>query len=67
MVLKEKTKKDILKIVIFRFLRLFFSKNPDFLGKYEVSGKKFFGVSMTVHKRTSSKKIIEIEEVPVGP
>ena len=29
--------------------------------------QKFFGVSMTVHKRTSSKKIIEIGEVSVGP
>ena len=67
MVLKEKTKKDILKIAIFRFLRIFFPKNPDFLEKYEVWGKKFFGISMTVHKRTSSKKIIEIGEVPVGP
>ena len=67
MVLKEKTKKDILKIAIFRFLRIFFPKNPDFLEKYKVWGKKFFGISMTVHKRTSSKKIIEIGEVPVGP
>ena len=55
MVLEEKAKKGILKIAIFRFLRKFFPKKPDLLGKYEVSGKKFFGVAMNVHKRTSSK------------
>ena len=67
MVLEEKAKKGILKIAIYRFLRKIFPKKPDFLGKYEVSGKKFFGVEMNVHKRTSLKKLLKSERYRSNP
>ena len=65
MVLEEKSKKGILKIAIFRFLRKFFP-NPDFLEKYEVSGKKFFGVAMNT-QAYFLKKLLKSERFRSDP
>ena len=66
MVLEEKAKKGILKIEIYRFLRKFFPKKPDLLGKYEVSGKKFFGVAMNT-QAYFLKKLLKSERFRSDP
>ena len=56
MVLEEKAKKGILKIAIFRFLRIFFSLREKVFRRFNDRTQAYF-----------LKKIIEIGEVPVGP